>query len=163
MSTALEGGCGCGGVRYRIDREPIFVNNCHCRQCQRQTGSTSVVNMFLEREALTVRSGTTMATSFVAGSGGEHKIFRCTICGTALWSEYPRLGDLAVGVRVGTLDDPTSVTPDAAIFLSEKMPWVSPPASLPGFERSYLPADLLSPERLARLAALLQRRVAEKS
>ena len=49
MADAIrEGGCGCGHVRYRVEGEPIFVNNCHCRLCQRQTGSTSVVNAFFE-------------------------------------------------------------------------------------------------------------------
>lgn len=45
-----EGGCGCGAVRYRVEGDPIFVNNCHCTQCQHQTGSTSVVNAFFESE-----------------------------------------------------------------------------------------------------------------
>jgi hypothetical protein len=48
--TVREGGCGCGHVRYRVEGEPIFVNNCHCRLCQQQTGSTSVVNAFFESE-----------------------------------------------------------------------------------------------------------------
>jgi hypothetical protein len=48
-----EGGCACGAVRYRVSGEPINVNNCHCRQCQCQTGSTSVVNAFFEAERVT--------------------------------------------------------------------------------------------------------------
>ncbi|MEO5640166.1 MAG: GFA family protein [Sphingomicrobium sp.] len=161
MNDAMEGGCGCGAVRYRVDRSPIFANNCHCRQCQRQTGSTSVVNMFVERDALTLLSGATIVSRFVAGSGGEHRVMRCAECGTALWSEYSRLGALAAGVRVGTLDDPAAVVVDAAIFLEEKMPWVTPPENIPGFERTYAPAELLPPERFERLAELVRRRAAE--
>ena len=156
-----EGGCGCGVVRYRVEREPMFVNNCHCRQCQRQTGSTSVVNMFVEGEAVVLLSGTTTESRFVAGSGGDHRVTRCAECGTALWSHYPRFGALGAGVRVGTLDEPSRVTPDAAIFLGEAMAWVTPPAGIPGFARSYKPADLLPPERLARLMALVERRAAD--
>ena len=35
-------------MRYRVVGTPIFVNNCHCKQCQQQTGSTSVVNAMYE-------------------------------------------------------------------------------------------------------------------
>ena len=55
--TVREGGCGCGQVRYRVEGEPIFVNNCHCRLCQQQTGSTSVVNAFFESERVTLLAG----------------------------------------------------------------------------------------------------------
>lgn len=161
MSETMEGGCGCGAARYRVDRAPIFVNNCHCRQCQQQTGSTSVVNMFVEGEAVTLLSGTTSESRFVAGSGGAHRVVRCAECGTALWSIYPRLGELGLGIRVGTLDNPGSVTPDAAIFLEEKMPWVTPPANIPCFVRTYVAAELLPPERMERLANLIRRREAE--
>lgn len=41
-----EGGCACGLARFSVSGDPIFVNNCHCKQCQNQTGGTSVVNLF---------------------------------------------------------------------------------------------------------------------
>lgn len=156
-SEELTGGCACGAVRYTLDRGPISVNNCHCTLCQRQTGSTSVVNMFIEAEAVAYNGAITRHT-VKAGSGGDHVIVRCAECGTALWSMYPRLGEAALGIRVGTLDHPGAVTPDAAIFVADKMPWVALPEGIPHFDTFYSPAELLPPERFARMAALVQKR-----
>lgn len=158
--TIREGGCGCGQVRYRLVGEPIFVNNCHCRLCQQQTGSTSVVNLFLEAERVDLRQGTLTEHTVKAGSGGPHVICRCAACGTAVWSVYPRLGRLGLGVRAGTLDDPGSVTPDAAIFTDSMMPWVTLPHGIPSFAATYKPTELLPPERVQRLQAMLERRKA---
>lgn len=153
----LTGGCACGAVRYEIDAVPIFVNNCHCTLCQRQTGSTSVVNMFVEGDKLHQLSGETIRHVVKAGSGGDHVIVRCAACGTAMWSFYPRMGELGAGVRAGTLDDPAAVRPDAAIFVADRMPWVTLPEGIPQFETTYNPAELLPPERFQRLAALIER------
>ncbi len=158
----LSGGCACGSVRYTIAAEPIFVNNCHCTLCQKQTGSTSVVNMFLETAHLTQHSGETTRHIVKSGSGGDHTIMRCAACGTALWSFYPRLGELGAGVRAGTLDDPGAVRPDAVIFTVSRMPWVALPEGIPHFETTYNPAELLPPERFARLAALIALRAAQR-
>lgn len=151
-----EGGCACGAVRYRAQGDPIFVNNCHCHQCQRQTGSTSVVNAFFEADRLGLLSGELSAHTVKAGSGGPHDIMRCTSCGTALWSHYPGLGRLGAGLRVGTLDDSTAFRPDAAIYISERMSWVTPPQGIPAFEKTYDAKQLLPPDRLGRLVALVR-------
>jgi hypothetical protein len=161
--SKLTGGCACGAVRYRIDAEPIFVNNCHCRLCQRQTGSTSVVNLFVETEYLIQLGGALSRHVVTAGSGGDHAIMRCAACGTALWSHYPRLGDLGAGVRAGTLDDPAQVRPDAVIFTESAMPWVTLPDGIPHFATTYNPAEVLPPERFARLKALVERRAAQQA
>lgn len=158
--SAREGGCGCGAVRYRVTGEPIFVNNCHCSQCQHQTGSTSVVNAFFEAERIELASGTLSENTVTGGSGGPHIIVRCAACGVAMWSHYVRLGRLGLGLRVGTLDDPGSVTPDAVIFVAEKMPWVALPEGIPHFDRAYDFAQVLPPERTARMAVLIERRKA---
>ena len=50
MSVAREGGCSCGAVRYRLTSEPLFVNCCHCLNCQRQTGSAFVINVLIETD-----------------------------------------------------------------------------------------------------------------
>lgn len=154
---AHKGGCGCGSVRYRVEGEPIYVNNCHCTQCQHQTGSTSVVNAFFETERVTLLAGELTSHIVKAGSGGPHEIMRCANCGTALWSYYPRVGRLGTGLRVGTLDNPAAFQPNAIIFVSEKMPWVALPEGIPAFERTYDPHTVLPPERVERFTALAQR------
>ena len=155
-----EGGCACGQLRFRAQGEPIFVNNCHCRLCQRQTGGTSVVNAFYESERVELLQGALTENVVQAGSGGDHTICRCAGCGTAVWSTYPRLGTLGYGVRVGTFDDPAAFRPDAAIFMESAMPWVTPPQGIPAFAQTYNPQELLPPERLARLMAMVERRKA---
>ena len=158
--TLREGGCGCGQVRYRIEGEPMMVHNCHCRLCQQQTGSTSVINAFFEGERVSVVQGEITEHKLAGGSGRAHTICRCAACGTALWSYYARLGRLSYGVRAGTLDDPGSVTPDVVIFTESRMPWVALPEGIPAFEQYYDFREVLAPVKLDRLMALVARREA---
>ncbi|MCJ2187930.1 GFA family protein [Novosphingobium beihaiensis] len=153
--TVHEGGCGCGALRYRVHGEPIFVNNCHCTLCQHQTGSTSVVNAFYESERIEIVSGETREDEVKSGSGGRHVICRCAACGTAVMSHYDPIGKRGAGLRAGTFDDPSWIRPDAIIFVSEKMPWVTLPEGIPAFETTYKFSDVLPPERMARLMALV--------
>ncbi|MEO6386888.1 MAG: GFA family protein [Croceibacterium sp.] len=158
--TIHEGGCGCGQVRYRVEGEPIFVNNCHCRLCQQQTGSTSVVNAFFETERVTLLEGDLREDTVPTGSGGLQVICRCNACGSAVWSHYPRLGRLGTGLRVGTLDDPGAFRPDAVIFTESAMPWVAFPDDIPTFAQTYVFTELLPPERVERLKVMAERRKA---
>jgi len=157
MDQVHEGGCGCGAVRFRVEGQPIYVNNCHCRLCQRQTGSTGVVNAFYESDRLTVLGGDLAESTFTSGSGGEHVVSRCAACGTALFSYYPRVGRAGVGIRVGAFDEPGAFRPDAVVFTGNRMPWVALPEGIPAFEAYYRPSELLPPERFARLMALVER------
>lgn len=154
--TTRDGGCGCGHVRFRVAGEPIFVNNCHCTQCQHQTGGTSVVNAFFESERIEVTAGVLTEHVLMAGSGGPHVVCRCAACGSAVFSHYPRFGRLGAGVRVGAFDDSSAFTPDAVVWVSEKMPWVALPEGIPAFAQYYNPKELLGPEKWARMAALMR-------
>jgi len=153
-SKSLEGGCGCGAVRYRLNDEPIFVNNCHCKLCQRQTGTGSAVNAFIEMDRFELLSGEVVEHEFKTGSGATQIVVRCATCGTPLWSHY-RLGRKAAAVRVGTFDDPSAVSPDAAIYVVDRPAWAPLPEGVPQFEEYYNPSELLLPARFARLKALI--------
>ena len=86
-ATELTGGCACGALRYRLKSAPMFVNCCHCLNCQRQTGSAFVLNMIIEAARVEVLRGTPNPIE-VPREHGPHRIFRCPECQIAVWSEY---------------------------------------------------------------------------
>jgi hypothetical protein len=136
MVEALEGGCACAQVRYRLERAPLFVHCCHCLDCQRQTGSAFVLNALIETSEVTDLAGETHVTRMPTDSGLPHDVHRCPSCETALWSTYG--GRTAIRfVRVGTLDTPSALAPDVHIFTRSKQPWVGLPADVPAFDVYY--------------------------
>lgn len=150
----MQGGCACGRVRYRLIGPPIFVNNCHCSLCQRQTGAGSAINAFVESERLELITGELSSSEVPTGSGGTQTILRCSGCGTPLWAHYPRYGSAGAAVRVGTLDEPSAVAPDAAIFADDRPAWAALPEGVPSFPGYYDPQAVLPDARLERLRTL---------
>src|SRR6516165_10129867 len=109
MTSILEGGCACGKLRYRLASGPMFVHCCHCRDCQRQTGSAFVLNALIETDRVELISGETQAIEVPTDSGRPHAICRCAACKVAVWSHYGGVQKLSF-VRVGTLDKPSRLS-----------------------------------------------------
>ena len=151
--TTFEGGCSCGAVRYRLTSAPMFVNCCHCTQCQRLTGSAFVINAIIEADRVEVLSGAPEQTPGPSESGRPHDIYRCPSCRTAVWSDYGRRPMRFV--RVGTLDDPSALPPDAHIFTRSKVLWLDPVPGAPAFDIFYDLKTQWPPESIARRRALL--------
>ena len=144
-----EGRCACGDVRYKLLADPIIVHCCHCLNCQRQTGSAFVVNALIEAGRIELLSGSPVEIAVPRDDGSRQRILRCPSCQIAVWSFYTR-PDLAF-VRAGTLQAPSSVTPDVHIFVRSKLPWVTLPPSVPAFEAFYDVKSVWPAESLARL------------
>ena len=123
-SSSLEGGCTCREVRYRLESNPLFVHCCHCRWCQRETGSAFAVNALIEADRVELLAGMPETVATPSNSGKGQKIARCPTCRVALWSNYAGAGDLIRFVRAGTLDDPGLAPPDIHIYTTTKLPWV---------------------------------------
>ena len=149
MTVVREGGCSCGAVRYRLTSEPLFTNCCHCLNCQRQTGSAFVINLLIETDRVELLAGDPQPVDVPRDDGSSQRIFRCPDCQVAVFSEYGR--PEVRFVRAGTLDEPSSVTPDAHIFTRTKQSWVELPDSTPAFE-VYYDSKTLWPGRKPRTA-----------
>src|SRR5882724_11370148 len=87
MNPPFEGGCLCGAVRYVLTATPHYVYFCHCRDCQRESGSPFVTDMNIDRAALRITVPLTRYTR--TGDSGQwvHRNF-CTVCGTTLLTEF---------------------------------------------------------------------------
>ena len=153
MAT-FDGGCACGAVRYRLTSLPMVVHCCHCRDCQRQTGSAFVINALIETDRIDILSGAPEAVTVPTDSGHPHDIYRCPSCRIAVWSDYGRRPPLRF-VRVGTLDQPDILLPDVHIYTRSKLPWVVLPADVPTYEIYYNMKSLWPAESLARRKAIL--------
>ncbi len=152
--SALEGGCSCGSVRYRMTTGPMFVNCCHCLDCQRQTGSAFVLNAIIETDRVEALKGEPIPVTVPTDSGRPHRIFRCTECQVAVYSEYGGASALRF-VRLGTLDEPSALKPGAHIFTRSKLPWLALPEDVPAFEVYYDAKTLWPAESLERRKAAL--------
>jgi hypothetical protein len=152
VSVGLEGGCSCGVVRYRLASAPLVVHCCHCRNCQRQTGSAFVINLLIESSRFEVASGDPQPIHVPRDDGSAQRIYRCPDCQVAVFSEYG--GPAVKFVRAGTLDDPLQVAPDVHIYTRSKLPWVVLPASTPAFEAYYDRHEVWAPASLERFDAL---------
>ena len=155
VTENLLGSCSCRAVTYRLTSAPMFVHCCHCRDCQRQTGSAFVLNALIETERVALLSGAPEPVAVPTDSGRPHDIHRCPKCRTAVWSDYGRRGVLRF-VRVGTLDDPAMLPPDVHIYTRSKLPWIALPPDVPAFEAYYDSKTLWPAESLARRRAIFR-------
>lgn len=154
-ARALQGGCDCRAVRYRLLRRPLFVHCCHCRWCQRESGSAFALNAMIEAEAVQNLGVAPELVNTPSASGRGQHIARCPHCRVAVWSHYAGAGPVMSFVRVGTLDDPDACPPQVHIFTASKQPWLALPAGVPAFEEYYEREAVWPAESLARRQRLL--------
>lgn len=147
----LEGGCSCKAVRYKLTASPLIVHACHCRDCQRISGSAFVINIWIEKEFVQTSGAIPKSFLLEGGGGRNHEVFFCRKCGAYLWSRYHRAPGDALFVRAGTLDKPEAVTPDVHVYTRSKLPWLELPRGVPAFESMYKIEEVWSAESKERL------------
>ena len=158
--NTFDGGCTCGHVRYRMTSHPLIVHGCHCRWCQRQTGTSFAQNALIESDRVQILQGDVEETVLDSPSGSGQNIVRCPKCRVAVWSNYLVTGGDGKDInfiRVGTLDEPDSMPPDVHIYTSTKQPWVLLPPDTPAVEEYYETDAVWSAESIKRLDTLFGR------
>jgi hypothetical protein len=139
-SAAYQGGCLCGAVRYEVSAEPVMTELCYCLSCRKLSGSGHSFDAMVPDGALELK-GEVKSFAWPADSGNTVTSSFCPRCGSPLFARstgYPG----TVAVRVASLDDPSGLSPQMAVYTKRLLPWDHLDPALPAFEAMPPPAEL---------------------
>ena len=116
----LTGGCNCGAVRYEVTAPLLGASYCHCRRCQRRTGTAASCSAWPAASAFRIIAGQECLKAWTPSNGWE-KWF-CGVCGSSLFSRNPDDPE-QIGLRMGTFDGDPVVRPRYRQFLASAAAW----------------------------------------
>ncbi len=123
-SLPQPGGCACGALRYELSAPPVMIYNCHCKNCQKITGSAFTVAATVFENALAFTKGAPRRTAWKADSGNERFGLFCGDCGSRIANgQTPSIGMLSL--RAGTFDDTGWIEPVGDIWTKSAQGWVA--------------------------------------
>jgi hypothetical protein len=132
------GKCLCGTIGYEITEAPISTYVCHCRDCQRGTGSAFSVGILVPDHAFRSTIGQTRLVFGGVTLDGRVKQRRvCPDCGTWVFGDARQRGTGTTptrAVRAGTLDDISWLCPTRHLFTRDAQPWVVIPADVDRYD-----------------------------
>jgi len=116
----LTGGCLCGEIRYRSTGTPVRRFVCHCKDCQKSSGSAFHVGVTVPRDGFAIVKGAPRAYRSVSDAGRNVARWFCPNCGSGLYNEI-ELRPGFVALKAGSLDNPDLVPPTYELFTKSKM------------------------------------------
>ena len=123
--------CECGKVHLDIDAEPMVALNCHCKVCQRLSGSGHVFVLAFPDDKVTVK-GKVSAYEYRADSGKMAKSHFCVSCGAHVFGVLERFpGTIAISATY--LDDSSAYKPQMSVFADRLQPWDRLEPGVPSF------------------------------
>src|SRR5262245_26013234 len=122
MPSPFSGGCACGVIRYECSAEPITELNCHCRDCQRASGSAYASVVVVPTPALTLLKGEPKYHAVKADNGHTSRRGFCAECGSPLFVKIDENPEVRV-IQVASLDDPSWHRPVMDFFTASAQPW----------------------------------------
>ncbi len=122
MPTSYSGGCACGAIRYSASSEPLYMGNCHCRDCQQATGAAYFPAVLIQATDFQLDQG--VPTWFARQADRGHTMRRgfCQQCGSPLLLENDA-NPAVIVIYAGSLDDPSWYNPSRDIFVRSAQPW----------------------------------------
>jgi len=130
MSVKRIGSCQCGKVNFEVEGEFESFFLCHCKYCQKDTGSAFAANLFSTKSTIKWLDGKELIKTFNIPNTRHVKSFCCN-CGSALPNVQDE-GKLLV-VPAGSLEQPVDLRPNAHLFTDSKAVWEDNLDSLPEF------------------------------
>ncbi|MEY2659504.1 MAG: hypothetical protein RLZZ123_676 [Pseudomonadota bacterium] len=118
--TPRTGRCLCGAVTFKLTADPIVSRICWCRDCQ-HISANGTVNAVFSADAFEVQGPLTEYAK-KADSGNTNARLFCPTCGSHVYGYTSLRPNLRV-IRVGALDDPSSIAPQQNIWTASAPDW----------------------------------------
>lgn len=126
------GHCLCGAVTYTINGAPMRMAQCHCKDCQRASGTGHMSLAFFKANDVEI-AGETASYAATADSGNVNTRHFCPKCGSRVFGENTgRPG--VVGIAVGCVDENDWFTPEAVVYAASRPGWDVTSEEIPNFE-----------------------------
>lgn len=131
VNKAIEGGCLCGAIRYRLEGEPLVSATCQCRSCRKASAAAVVPWLHLDLDRFHIATG---HPAEFESSPGVTRTF-CARCGTPLTYWRKDYGP-TIDVTTCSLDDPEAYPPAVHVWTSHALAWVKLTDGLPCFDET---------------------------
>lgn len=135
ITIPFTGGCACGAIRYECTAPPLRMVNCHCRDCQRASGSGYSATLIMAASSVHVLRGACREHPILAESGHVAKREFCSGCGTPLFAASSARPEF-LGVKAASLDDPSWFAPEADVWVESAQPWDYVDPDIPKFPKN---------------------------
>ena len=122
MTTGLTGGCACGNVRYECSERPLVQMICHCRDCQRASGSAFAASLVVPSDRLQLFETSLRFFEMNAESGNTKQGGFCKDCGSPILAKLPG-APLVTFLTASSLDEPSDFSPALEVWVSRAQPW----------------------------------------
>ena len=128
-----QGHCLCGAVSFTIKTKPIRMAQCHCKDCQRASGTGHMSLAFFKKDDVDIR-GETKSYPSKADSGNINTRHFCPTCGARIYGENSARPGI-VGISVGCMENNDWFSPQAVVYTKGRPGWDVTSQEVPNFDR----------------------------
>ena len=126
----ITGSCLCGTLKYTCSSEALFSAICHCKACQKSTGTAFSVVVGINRSDVTIVGSTLKTYEDVGDSGQATYRHFCAKCGSTIMAEMAARPELAC-IKAGTLDNQEELCPQFHVYWRDHQEWIQTMNTLP--------------------------------
>tara|TARA_Y100000994_G_scaffold243447_1_gene241808 strand:+ start:2587 stop:2997 length:411 start_codon:yes stop_codon:yes gene_type:complete len=118
--SIFTGSCLCGSVNYKSNSDPLVIQNCHCDQCRKATGSVYLTNLFIKEENFE-NTGEVNNYTHLSDAGNNMTKYFCPKCGSQVFGKNSGRPGI-ITIRAGTVNEKDIIKPIRNLFLKSKVP-----------------------------------------
>ena len=118
--SIFTGSCLCGSVNYKSNSDPLVIQNCHCDQCRKATGSVYLTNLFIKEENFEI-TGEVNNYTHLSDAGNNMTKYFCPNCGSQVFGKNSGRPGI-ITIRAGTVNEKDIIKPTRNLFLKSKVP-----------------------------------------